>query len=245
MSRAHQNRLVYLTAVSGLLLAGARAAVAVDAGVLGRAQTGRPAVRVKLSTEERDVFEYDNREGAKADLEGQFVEICWPIGNGVALEGELGRQSWDPHSEHGLNYDAGTAWGLGVAAILPLQISPQAVFSQWLLGWAVRYRYGEPDSDYRRDVHQEFAPETEEWQVSCELIGCLPHGRLGVGGRYSQVDLRYSHPDDYGKREGGFEEDTPWGIFLDGELTLGSAIISAEVRLVDVTGGTLAVGWRF
>ncbi|RKX31238.1 MAG: hypothetical protein DRP22_04055 [Verrucomicrobia bacterium] len=220
---------------------------AIDAGILGRAWQNHPAVSVRYTLENRDVYEYDNRGSGEADLEGRFLAVSVPVGHGIALEGEVGQESWDPHSKHGLDYDAGTAWGVGATALLPLTARQpgQSVFQRIFLGWAVRYRRAEPDSDFRRDVRQKFDPEVEEWQVSCGLVSRYRAGSVGLGLRYSQVDLAYSHPERDRKREGGFEEDEPWGLFLEGELRAGQAFVCGEFRFLDVSGGTVALGWRF
>ncbi|HIE10678.1 MAG TPA: hypothetical protein EYP62_03630 [Kiritimatiellae bacterium] len=225
----------------------APAVSAIDAGILGRAWQNHPAVAVRFTSESRDVYEYDNREAGEADLQGRFVAISVPVGQAVALEAEVGQEAWDPHSEHGLDYGWGTAWGVGAAAVLPLPAGEwgRAAFPSLFLGWAVRYRRAEPDKDYRRDLQQYFSPEVDEWQISCELVGRLRTASLGLGIRYSQVDLVYSHEGAYGRREGGLEEDHPWGLFLDAELRAGRAFISGEFRFLDANGGTVALGCRF
>ena len=63
---------------------------------------------------------------------------------------------------------------------------------------------------------------------------------------YSQSSLTYQHQTAKGLRQGGYEEDSPFGIFLGGEARVyGQFSVGTEIRLVNPTGASLSIAYDF
>jgi len=240
--RIMRPRAAWIAAGTLLFFLPAVRTQAVDAGASAGMPSapGKFAVSVRYSTEDRDVYEYDNKENFESTLRSRFVQLAYGLAPHVCVEGRLGQMYWDPQDPHHGVFDYGFAWGLGLRASFP--ILPSHGIS---LGWSLAYNHADPD-DRTRDDRLVFSGEIEEWQTSADIEKTWKDLMIYTGVRYSQVDLVYRHDSAYGERQGGFEEDNAFGVFFGSEYRFHQKLgLSAEVRLADVTGTTLALSYFF
>ena len=231
------------TAAAAVLLAVLPPARAVDAGA-SKASPGRHgvAISVVMSTDDMDVYEYDNRgDTEQATLDRHFIELRYGLADQIDLIARYGEMAWDPHSPNGGEYDYGDAWGVGVAWRFAALEEYDLTF-----GCAFNYNHGDPQ-DRPRPGRVTFEGEIEEWQLSVETAYTWRNLAVFGGVRYQQVDLVYRHASNHEvDRQGGLEEVDSLGLFAGADWTIWRGLsLSGEVRLLSSTGGTITLGYGF
>ncbi|MBT3192226.1 MAG: hypothetical protein HN341_06695 [Verrucomicrobia bacterium] len=191
---------------------------------------------------ELDMYEYDNQEmsnGGSLDQEAFVLE--YGLADYLYLSLRLGRMSWDTTPGAGGRFDAGDAWGLGVGSVIPVDAWTCGDFS-FDLGWSFYYDHATPDDRNKASSLPDSA-EIEWWQTSGAAYSKWRNVCGYLGGRYTQVDLTYTHPAGTGgTRRGGFQEDKPFNLFVGAGATFFDALVlRAEWQFTDIEAYELSI----
>ncbi len=176
-----------------------------------------------------DVYEYDNQELLKDHvLDENVFSLEYGLTDAVFISARVGSMSWD----QGLRgeFEAGSAWGIGLGAELPVYDFPDSDFSI-SAGLDFFYDHASPDP-IEPAVGDPFEAEVEWWETSGSAICSWRDMVFGFSGlRYTQVDLTYTHDSNRGTRRGGFQEDSPLSFFVGAGVFWKNFVAQAQWQL--------------
>jgi hypothetical protein len=204
-------------------------------------QKGHVRAGIFLRSTTLDVYEYDNQDVIEeSDIDYNAMQLQYGVSDAFAVSLRYGMVSWRPNPRSSENFEDGTAWGLGISGAIPVY-RPRTDGVAFDVGWDFQYDDVSFDSIVRWDGAP-FGAEADWWRAEIGVHGAYQIYRGFVGLRYSEFDLRYTHPGERGLRRGGFQEDSPWGgVIGAGVFWPNGILLQTELMVGDVSGYEFAI----